>query len=45
MTSVSPGQSQKAPVGDRAASSSRTSAAKASTRSPNRCGAEEDREK
>jgi hypothetical protein len=42
MTSVSPGQSQKVPSGDRNLSSSRTSSAKSSTRSPKRCGAEED---
>ena len=45
MTSVSPGQSQNTPSGDRDASSSRTSPAKSSARSPNRCGAEEDIEK
>ena len=39
-TSVSPGQSQKTPSGERAASSSRTSRAKSSARSPNRCGAD-----
>jgi hypothetical protein len=45
ITSVSPGQSQKMPSGERDVSSSRTSLAKSSTRSPNRCGAEEEREK
>jgi hypothetical protein len=45
ITSVSPGQSQKMPSGDRDVSSSRTSLAKSSTRSPNRCGAEKEKEK
>jgi hypothetical protein len=45
ITLVSPGQSQKMPSGDRDVSSSRTSLAKSSTRSPKRCGAEEDIEK
>jgi hypothetical protein len=45
ITSVSPGQSQKMPSGDRDLNSVRTSLAKSSTRSPNRCGAEEDMEK
>ena len=44
-TSVSPGQSQKMPSAERFASSARTSAAKSSRRSPNRCGAEDDRER
>ena len=45
ITSVSPGQSQNTPSGERAASNSRTSAAKSSARSPNRWGAENDDEK
>ncbi len=44
-TSVSPGQSQNRPGGERSASSARTSAANWPARSPNRCGAEEEREK
>ena len=44
-TSVSPGQSQKIPSAERFASSARTSPAKSSRRSPNRCGAEDEREK
>ncbi len=44
-TSVSPGQSQKMPSAERFASSARTSPAKSSRRSPNRCGAEDEREK
>ncbi len=44
-TSVSPGQSQKIPSGERLASSARTSPAKSSRRSPNRCGAEDDMDK
>ncbi len=44
-TSVSPGQSQNRPSGDRAASSALTSAAKSSTRSLNLGGVEEDIEK
>ena len=39
ITFVSPGQSQKTPSGDRDLSNCRTSPAKSSTRSPNRCGA------
>jgi hypothetical protein len=37
ITSVSPGQSQKIPSAERLASNARTSAAKSSRRSPNRC--------
>jgi hypothetical protein len=44
-TSVSPGQSQKIPSAERFASSARTSLAKSSRRSPNRCGAEDERDK
>src|SRR5215471_13361269 len=44
-TSVSPGQSQKIPSAERFASSSRTSPAKSSRRSPNRWGAADEREK
>jgi hypothetical protein len=42
-TSVSPGQSQKILSAQRFASSARTSPAKSSRRSPNRCGAEDER--
>ena len=45
ITSVSPGQSQKIPSAERLASSVRTSPAKSSRRSPNRCGAENERDK
>lgn len=45
INSVSPGQSQKTPWGDRDLSSSRTSLANSSTRSPNRCGADQEKEK
>jgi hypothetical protein len=45
ITLVSPGQSQKTPSGDRARSSPRTSVANASTRSPNRWGADQEKEK
>jgi hypothetical protein len=44
-TSVSPGQSQKTPSGDRFASRDRTSRAKSSRRSPKRCGADHDSER
>jgi len=44
-TSVSPGQSQKMPSADRFARSARTSPAKPPRRSPNRCGAEDERDK
>src|SRR5712692_6819030 len=44
ITSVSPGQSQKIPSAERLARSARTSPAKSSRRSPNRCGAEDERE-
>jgi hypothetical protein len=44
-TSVSPGQSQKMPLAERFASSARTSLAKSSRRSPNRCGAADDIER
>jgi hypothetical protein len=44
-TSVSPGQSQKIPSAERFASSARTSVAKSSRRSPNRCGAENEVDK
>ena len=37
--SVSPGQSQNKPLGERAASSARKSASNACSRPPNRCGA------
>ena len=43
--SVSPGQSQKSPSGERSASNSRTSSAKASVRSANRWGAAQEKEK
>ena len=43
--SVSPGQSQKSPSGDRDDSRARTSVANASARSPNRCGAAQDRDR
>src|ERR1019366_2711021 len=45
ITSVSPGQSQKIPSAERLASSARTSPAKSSRRSPNRCGAEDERDR
>jgi CubicO group peptidase (beta-lactamase class C family) len=45
ITAVSPGQSQKMPFAERFASSPRTSPAKSSRRSPNRCGAEDERDK
>jgi hypothetical protein len=45
ITSVSPGQSQKIPSAERLASRARTSLAKSSRRSPNRCGAEDERDK
>jgi transcriptional regulator with XRE-family HTH domain len=44
-TSVSPGQSQNIPSAERFASSARTSPVKSSRRSPNRCGAEDDRDR
>ena len=44
-TSVSPGQSQKMPSAEWFASRARTSPAKSSRRLPNRCGAEDEREK
>ena len=40
-TSVSPGQSQKRPEGETRGSSARASRSKSSSRSPNRCGADE----
>jgi len=40
--SVSPGQSQNKPLGERAASSARKSASNVCSRSPNRCGAAKD---
>ena len=43
--SVSPGQSQNKPLGERALRSARTSASNSSSRSPKRCGAEYDIER